>query len=237
MNQRFWIAAIVGCTLCASSAYGFVDDFNDDVVDDALWDIALKGSGPTIEEVNQRLQIRLPGSSHDAGDGVFAAGYRSKCLLQGDFDIQVDYELLDWPFSNGVRVGLGYGGIGVVTRSSLGTAADYGGLPRDVATLDVMGPAVFVVAVSMTGSLRLTRFGNVWTGFYREGDQWTQIGSSSGLASDIRVDIAAWSHDYAFTDHDVLIALDNFRINSGAGCDAPVNASPSTWGRLKSAYK
>src|SRR5512143_3043075 len=79
------------------------DNFDDNATDPSLWLIHLKDSGPMVSEINQRLEFTLPADS--AGDD-FAAWYDSVCQLRGDYDIQVDYELLTWPLASGARIGL-----------------------------------------------------------------------------------------------------------------------------------
>jgi len=43
----------------------------------------------------------------------------------------------------------------------------------------------------------------------------TPVASSTALSGDVSFWIAAWSHDYAFGDAPVKVAIDNFIINSG----------------------
>lgn len=120
------VSAIVGlCSLPPSAASQVVfDDFDDNTINSAHWAPVQTGVGPTIAEVNNRLEISFtPDSRQEAGQIAFSAGVISTCRLRGDFDIQADYALLLWPASNGVRVGLL--GAGAVERTSLGNPADF----------------------------------------------------------------------------------------------------------------
>jgi hypothetical protein len=55
--------------------------------------IAPAGVG-TITETNQRLEmLKLT-----AGDGYL--GLQSRCAVRGDFDVEVDFSLLNWPAAN-----------------------------------------------------------------------------------------------------------------------------------------
>lgn len=56
-----------------------------------------------IDEVNRRVEVS---HSASASGYIFYSQYKSTCGLKGDFDIQVDYKLLEWPSANGIRVGL-----------------------------------------------------------------------------------------------------------------------------------
>jgi len=53
--------------------------------------------------------------------------------------------------------------------------------------------------------------------------QWVEIASEAVTSDDMDFRFQVWSHDYAFTDQDVRVAFDNFRINFGtlAGCGHP----------------
>ncbi len=62
------------------------DDFNDNSTDSSLWTSSQKGSGPTITEMNQRLEIYFPANSaDDPAESSFSASYTSVCTLRGDF--------------------------------------------------------------------------------------------------------------------------------------------------------
>ena len=98
----------------------FSDDFDDNVINSSIWTASVSGSGPTIAEVNQRLEISLPGGSQDGSGSIFSANCTNRCTLSGDFDVQVDYQVMTWPTANGVPVGLSAsGGAGVVERVGL----------------------------------------------------------------------------------------------------------------------
>jgi len=195
------------------------DDFNDNTINSNLWSAGQWG-GPTVDEINQRLEIFFPWDS--AGEG-FGADYWSKCLLRGDFDIQVDFSLLDWPSvdqlgtGNGVRIGLGVGE-GVVERASWGNlSADFPDYPREVYVFDSTTGGVEGITPTgdMSGKLRLVRSGDTLTGYYFSSGSWVTVASEYVTTEDVGFGINAWSHDHAFMDNDVLLAFDNFIVNSG----------------------
>lgn len=66
-----------------------------------MWQVFYDG-GTGASETNGRLEITFPAISSGYS---FAAGYQSKFLLVGDYDMQVKYDLLAWPATNGVRIG------------------------------------------------------------------------------------------------------------------------------------
>ena len=54
----------------------------------------------------------------------FPGYYITKNAYSGNFDAQVDFELLNWPTANGVRVGLALGAWQTVERDSVVYAGD-----------------------------------------------------------------------------------------------------------------
>ena len=218
------IFALAIVPLCTSTALGQVriDDFNDNIIDPALWTSRLVGVGPTIAQTNQRLEITFPANSAETGQGVFWSGLDGACQLTGDFDIQVDYELLAWPSSNGVRVGLHTSG--VIMRASLGTSADFPGRPwREWYVTDFVGAGLtFVDTSDLAGKLRLTRSGSTLTGYYFSSGNWVAVSSTQVTTADVPFILSAWSHDFAFRDQAVQVAFDNFTVNQGQLVGCPV---------------
>jgi outer membrane protein assembly factor BamB len=193
------------------------DDFDDNACDDTLWNV-IESGGPYVTETNQRLEITLPADS--SGDN-FSAGYSGTHVLRGDFDIQVDYQLLTWPENNGVRMGLWIErapSTCTVERASYGTSDGFTAGDHYTTNFD---DSILISATGDTdGKLRLVRTGSLFEGYYRNetsGDwvlsQRFQGGSSS--AGEATFMLKAWSHDYAFADDLVVVAFDNFVINKG----------------------
>jgi len=213
----------------------FVDDFNDNQIDPAIWSVSLYGSGAQLAEQNQELEFLMPAASH----GVeFGARLVSLFRLRGDFDIQVDFSLPLWPPYNGVRMAIGltdlyYDDYGV-ERSSLSASEPLGA--QEVYVAD-FGPFQLVPTQDMSGKLRLVRSGATQTGYYYDGGGWVPILSDPAPTGDITIQLHAWSHDYAFQHHDVRSAFDNFTIVSGQVLWPETPAEATTWGSLKTLYR
>lgn len=228
------------------------DDFNDNAMNSGMWTAYVIGIGPTMAETNGQLEITIPATASDEPTrGAFSAGYSSICRLRGDFDIQVDYRLLTWPYGNGVRVGL-TSDLGATERVSFGNSlSDFPGYPREVYLTDFTLAAGYnYVAVTpasfdqTSGKLRLARTGTTVTGYYSlPGGQWISIGSFNGaqVSSDVRFNLHAWSHNYAFADQNVKVAFDNFVANQGQlACPAlfddfssyPTGQPPAGWDQV-----
>jgi hypothetical protein len=209
------VLALCAMLLCGAQAGAqvFVEDFNDDHIDPDHWAVDLYGSGAQIAEVNQELQFTMPSNSSGT---EFGSRLVSHFLLRGDFDIHVDFSLLQWPYYNGVRTAIGltdspYDDYGVA-RSSLSASESSGA--QEVYVAD-FGPFVLVPTQAFTGKLRLVRSGDTQTGYYSNAGEWIPILMDSAPTSDIAIQLHAWSHDYAFQHQDVRAAFDNFTVTTG----------------------
>ena len=192
---------------------GLDDDFNDNFRNPNRWrTFSVTGFGPTIAEVNQRLEITHPANSKDLPqDAILGVNAPSVCLLSGDFDIQMDYDLLVWPPGNGVRIGLSTT-LGTVQRTSLGRS-DQREMYFFDSTEDESSGRIFTN--DQSGKLRQVRLGNTVTGYYWSSGSWVVIHSGSATTEDMGVGLASWSHNSIFGEQAVVLALDNFRVNAG----------------------
>jgi hypothetical protein len=196
------------------------------------------GSGPQIAEANQELEISIPGTS--AG-GDFGCKLASIFLLRGDFDVQVDFRLLTWPFGNGVRMALGIDREGLlphpgVERISFGRD-DYPGWPREVYLTDFPDGVNGITATGdLTGTLRLVRSGDTQTGYYYSSGAWAAIHTGPAPTSDVAVNVAAFSA-YQFMGWDVFAAFDDFVVNSGELVCPYTPVVDTTWGSIKALFR
>jgi hypothetical protein len=210
------------------------EDFNDNSIDPILWTVDVWGWGPEIAEAHQQLEIWMPGSCSGTDFGVKLA---SNFLLRGDFDIQVGFRLLTWPFANGVRMGLGMDEQTIPThpgveRISFGQN-DYPWAPREAYLTDFPDGVNGITATTdMTGALRLVRSGNSQTGYYYGSGGWVAIHTGPAPTADVAVKVAAWSA-YQFMHWDVFAAYDNFVVNSGELVWPGTPVANTTWGSLK----
>jgi len=212
----------------------FVDDFDDDHIDPYVWSVEIYGSGAQIAEQNQQLEFFMP--SFASGE-EFGTRLLSDFQLRGDFDIRVDFRLLEWQSFNGMRIAIGlthslfddYG----VERSSLSSREGAG---VEVYVAD-FGPFVLVPTSDSTGTLRLVRTGATQTAYYHSDGTWVPILSDDAPPGDAFIQLHGWSHDYAFEDHDVRAAFDNFTVMSGEVIWPTTPVRTVSWGAVRALYR
>lgn len=171
----------------------------------------------TPQLINSRLVITLPGdaSSPYSDYCPFSSGVQSIFQLQGNFDVQVDYELL--PDNNGIipqHTGV-YAGLcvpqGNVARASLGDEMYFSQFAA--------GTYGWVITSDTKGTLRMTRSTKkgqsvIQGWFLLPNGKWQPMLSGSDT-SNLNVSLSAWSFNPSFIHQDVSIAFDNFVVNSG----------------------
>jgi cysteine-rich repeat protein len=202
-----------------TSAFGvpeFQADFNNDMLPTLLSTFTF-GSGPSLAITNGRVEVTLPPGSTDGPIPVagalpaFVAGVADGCTIRGDFDMQVDYQLVSWPAANGVGVQLG-----AVDQASpcfsnvsrVGTGETYSGSACGV-------PVGSTATGDLAGKLRLTRVGTTVTAFYFSAGSWVVVGSGAATSADITPFFAAGSSEAQFGQQQVKVAFDNFAVNQG----------------------
>jgi hypothetical protein len=117
--------------------------------------------------------------------GFANAGIGAQCHLLGDFDIQVDYQLLQWPPQSGVNVDFDTFDI---VNGSFGDVHgmfvfDPGG-GTGIST-HFPGTNTFVPAPESSGTLRFVRVGTTLTAYRLTPTGWSAIQSTSDLVSEI----------------------------------------------------
>ena len=201
-----------------ANAVVLTDRFNDNSTNPHMWSTLVGGVGPSIQEQNQRVEISLPAASHGSGvsgDPIygpsdFGAAYISEFTATGDFDTQVEFDLLQWPAANGVRVGTGLDiFFTAAERVSFGYAMVNGEVYLTHFYDGVQGS---IPTTDLSGTLRVLRIGAQLSGYYKQGGDWKLIHSGSGPTGDGHISLAVWSHDSEFIKKDVLVAFDNFSM-------------------------
>jgi dipeptidyl aminopeptidase/acylaminoacyl peptidase len=205
-----------GVTEISTPRIPYLDAFDADRID-PFWGIPfVTGSGPSIAETNGRLEVSMPSDTlNDPILGFANAGIGAQCHLLGDFDIQVDYQLLQWPPQSGVNVDFDTFDI---VNGSFGDVHgmfvfDPGG-GTGIST-HFPGTNTFVPAPESSGTLRFVRVGTTLTAYRLTPTGWSAIQSTSDLVSEIAMNLNVFSNAPQFSHPDVKVAYDNFRVNGG----------------------
>jgi hypothetical protein len=181
------------------------DDFSGGVIDTTKWEIF--AGTPYISSGVLRCDVES-GSSNDEG-------VRSTYYLIGDFDIQIDYDLVSGPSTSSwyadLRVSHNNGNIVAVGRRYIGThqyeIIGYNGV---TSTWDT---ATTVTNTDTSGKLRMVRDGSLITGYYWNGSVWASIGIRTVVGDgDVRVELFVYN---AVGNPAASISFDNFILNSG----------------------
>jgi len=197
-----------------AESLGIDSDFNDDSIDFKKWSLVFQREGEegavvgTILETDQRFVFTLNPSVREVHADAFTA-----CSLDGDFDVQVDYALLDWLPDNKIKLGLLAHDLlfgrtaGSVQRVS---EASYGGEVYLAHFLD--GIRGVSPTSDLSGKLKLTRTSATMTAFVFNGDGFVAIHSGPTTANPVRFSLAI------FTSKPTpggKVAFDNLTVNSG----------------------
>lgn len=184
---------------------------NDDFVDvvTAGAGAGLYATSPTIS-ADDELQLALVASAN--GSGVSS---RLRWFLTGDFDIQVDYEIVATgagPTDGGISltVAMDRNNFTYCRRRMWGNFYD-----KNVYNNGVAGTYVQVPTTDTSGKLRITRSGSAVASFYWTGSSWAQIGATVSMThtKPMYVDCNLIPLGGSVT---ATARLRNFTINSGS---------------------
>jgi len=195
------------------------ETFDDGVLDRSVWHDYVSGTGTSIGESSGELQVAIAADAAAGGTYNLIEGHwGTECSMPGDYDLQVDYRLADWPAQNGVRAILWAFFTDVqIQRESQTWAEQY------FAWLG--GPFGYATTADQGGSLRLVRAAGTVTAYWRFGEAWVPLGSAPDSGNAV-MGVGAQSDDSLFANQPVRVAFDSFRINSG------VLSCPSWWNAL-----
>jgi Tol biopolymer transport system component len=206
-----------GLTEISTPRVPYLDAFDGDRIDPFWGAPFITGTGPSISETNGRLEVSIPSDTlNDPVLGFAALSVNPQCHLLGDFDIQVDYQLLQWPPQSGVEVDF-------ITNDIVnGSFGDGHGMfvfdPGGGTGISTAFPGpinTFVPAPESSGTLRIVRDGTTLTAYRLTPTGWSALQSTTDAANDVAVSLTVFSNAPQFSHPDVKVAYDNFGVNSG----------------------
>ena len=193
----------------------FLDTFDDNSLDTAIWTVNQEG-GARIAETNQQLEVTIPPES--TGE-LISAGVLSRGKIRGDFDIRIGYRVIEWPPHNGVRIGIHFGEPGIEQRilERVSYSENNDGNGQESYTTFYYGgdQQIYTPTTDTSGTLRLVRQGSTVTAYYADADHWVPYTSGWTTTGDVSFGFSGWSHDPVFAGKPVRFALDNFVVASG----------------------
>lgn len=202
------------CLLLASPSQGgtFYENFNDNYLNPKIWRVDIWGTGPTVSETNGRLEITFPANS--TGTNLMA-GIGSKHTLVGDFDAQVDFNLLTWPFQNGFNVSIGAAGpfTFMISRYS------YNFFDGEGYLFNHLGNLIHVPTSDGSGKLRLKRTGKTMEAFYWDwqNNAWHSMGpyTDDQFAAEIPIFLNSdCGQPSRFTNQLAKVTFDNLKVTN-----------------------
>lgn len=195
----------------------YLDGFDGDRIDPFWGTPFVTGSGPSISETNGRLEVSMPSETlNDLLLGFANVGVVAQCHLRGNFDIQVDYQLLQWPPQSGVNVDFD-----TFTVVDGGFGDTYGMFVFDPGggtgiSTHFPGPLnTFVSAPELSGSLRFVRVDTTLTAYRLTAAGWSELQSTSDPVDEVAMNLNMFSNALQFSHPDVKVAYDNFGVSSG----------------------
>jgi dipeptidyl aminopeptidase/acylaminoacyl peptidase len=198
------------------------DDFNSDSANPSLWRFSTPlGTGISASVTNQRLEISLqPDAAPGPFDPLILAGLKGTCLLHGDYDVQSDFSLLDWPAGNNVSLD--------IVADANGNMGLFGGNPNLYATFFNIPDDGFAPTTDTSGAFRLVRSGSTLSGYYLHDGAWVLLKSTQSTTIDTSYILLAATNPTDFSHQFVRVAFDNFRINSGQ-LNCPIDGRIPDW--------
>ncbi len=195
------------------------ETFTNNTYNQDLWIPYTQGIGPSTAVIHDRLEITLPANSSNGGNPFpFGGNLGCKFALRGDYDVQVGFDLFNWPVPTGVQVGIqpttrhgGFNaGVWLVNDPTLSPQ------PTQVYNAWLNGLEFRVATSDTSGKLRLQRVGNTLFAYYWSSG-WQLLGSNT--ASVFGKDCGFNFYVYGagpvsqnFQQKEVQVAFDNLQI-------------------------
>jgi hypothetical protein len=182
---------------------------NQNNVDRGHWQIGVVGNGPSFQIANGGAVITIPaGSTPSADQGFINVGMASGCVVRGDYDVQVDYTLEEWPANNGVQVLLG-------DAPPVNSHSIARGQFPDESYLSFFAPDTVAGAATtdLSSSMRLVRSGATITSLFLSNGVWVPLLSGATQTGDTPFQVIALS--FAPVTDEVKVKFSEFEVNQG----------------------
>jgi hypothetical protein len=158
-----------------------------------------------FDQANGLLNINVAASAQND----FNVSGATRCMARGDFDATVDLNLPTWPSGDGVWVSMS------VTGTPFNVYRVTWQLQPAEAYCAYLPPAqALLPATGTSGTLRLSRHGDIFTTYYRNGLSWVPIVSGVGPTNDasLTLGVANISAPSPFGGMAATVTFDNFHV-------------------------
>jgi hypothetical protein len=225
LSRKFWFVGLVLLAIFIqpvfpSQAGTFYDKFDDNFLN-PIWEYEIYGPGPTVAEVNNRLEITIPEviiltTSTDIFLGVWLVPkffINGDFGMKGDFDEQVDFNLLNWPAGTGLTITLS-------GSMQFHIGRTWGPWQQEYYVWCLGGAIASVETTGTSGKLRLKRIGNKMEGFYWKNNAWELLGSHTdpSFGGQDEVGIAVGQNG-PFSNRGAKIGLNNYQLTNQYICN------------------
>jgi hypothetical protein len=140
-------------------------------------------------------------------------------LLEGDFDIRLNYELITWPQESGAVVGLTVGVPDIsmkfvnVERIGLSPVRYPWSAPREVYQVLVDNEVYSITGTyDFSGTFRIRREGAIVTCYYGIAESWYELYEAEWCTTGVRVMVGAWGDEETFGCKEVSVLLRTVEI-------------------------
>ena len=184
-----------------------------------MWDVSTDGSGPNVAATRDGVVLTLPAHAVPRPpETVVYARLASYCSLAGPFDIQLRYELRDWPRANGATLQLSAAFADVMRVSDPSGSERYAGVSNPAG----IGPARWRAEAATgdrRGVLRVVRQGATVSEYVRRHRKWQLLLRAPVFDAQVYVLLQLSSTESRFSHRQVSVLLRDFRVNRGSfGC-------------------
>jgi MYXO-CTERM domain-containing protein len=218
------LGGLAAWSLPAVAAPVWSDPLTGAQIDSARWTISISSPDMTLVPSSEGVLMSMAGSAHGTS---FVASLTSLCSVDGDFDVQVDYQLGLWPAKSGVRTALG-----AASTSGFGAAIERDSLSANDVPVQRPGSEVYltdfeplasgtfmdVPTTDVQGTLRLVRGGGSVTAYFASpAGSWTIVASTAAPNEPVTLALQTWSGDGVFNKQSggASVTFRNFAVNSG----------------------
>ncbi len=205
------LLAVTILTVSLSQGGTIIENFANNQFNHNLWNKYSFGTGSSSSVITNRLEVTLLGKF---GGNLYMGGAGKQVYVRGDFDMQIDFELLTWPGNNEAQITLSNGNAFdfSINRRSSDCDPEGGG---EIYFTMIKGQMTQVSASGTSGKLRMKRTGNKMEGFYWDGANWQLVGSFTdptlGFAATVNLNL---NRDTPFDGPIVSAAFDNILIHT-----------------------